>query len=697
MQNNMEKVRNIGISAHIDSGKTTLTERILFYTKRIHTIHDVKGKDGVGATMDSMELEKERGITIASAATFCEWSGHEINIIDTPGHVDFTIEVERSLRVLDGAILVLCSVGGVQSQSITVDQQMKRYKVPCLAFINKCDRSGANPERVISQLRSKLGHNAVALQMPIGLEGGFTGVIDLVSMKAFYFDGENGEKVRIEEVPVDLLPEARLKREELIDMATLFSDELTEAVLAEEAITEDIIFSALRKGTLERKITPVLLGSAYKNKGVQPLLDAVNRLLPCPSDVENTALDRDNNELPVVLASDIEKPIVALAFKLEDGQYGQLTYIRVYQGVLAKGSTIVNARTGKKVKVGRLVRMHADQMEEIEAIPAGYIGALFGIECASGDTFLSPGINLTMTSMFVPKPVISLAIAPKDNDSEIKMAKALNRFTKEDPTFKSFVDAETSETIIEGMGELHLEVYVERMRREYGAEVTTGNPRVAYRETITQRAEFNYTHKKQTGGAGQYGRVGGYVEPISDADADFIFENKIFGGSIPTQFIPACEKGFKQCLAKGPKLEFPVTGIKVVINDGAFHAVDSSDMAFQAAARGAFREGYMKAKPVVQEPIMKVVVETPTEFQGAVMGLLNQRRGIILGAQDEGAITVVEAQVPLAEMFGFSTVLRSSTQGKAQFTMEFDHYKVVPQSIAEKIAEEVAARKKSAA
>ena len=671
--------------------------------RQLFTIHDVKGKDGVGATMDSMELEKERGITIASAATFCEWSGHEINIIDTPGHVDFTIEVERSLRVLDGAILVLCSVGGVQSQSITVDQQMKRYKVPCLAFINKCDRSGANPERVVSQLRSKLGHNAVALQMPIGLEGSFTGVIDLVSMKAFYFDGENGEKVRIEETPADLLSEARLKRDELIDMASLFSDELTEAVLAEEAITEDMIFNAIRKGTLERKITPVLLGSAYKNKGVQPLLDAVNRLLPCPSDVENTALDRDNNGLPVVLVSDTEKLIVALAFKLEDGQYGQLTYIRVYQGVLAKGSTIVNARTGKKVKVGRLVRMHADQMEEIEAIPAGYIGALFGIECASGDTFLSPEINVTMTAMFVPKPVISLAIAPKDNDSEIKMAKALNRFTKEDPTFRSFVDGETNETIIEGMGELHLEVYVERMRREYSAEVTTGNPRVAYRETITQRAEFNYTHKKQTGGAGQFGRVAGYVEPISDADADaeadadFIFENKIRGGSIPTQFIPACEKGFKQCLAKGPKMEFPVTGIKVVINDGAFHAVDSSDMAFQAAARGAFREGYMKAKPVIQEPIMKVVVETPTEFQGAVMGLLNQRRGMILGAQDEGAMTVVESQAPLAEMFGFSTVLRSSTQGKAQFTMEFDHYKVVPQSIAEKIAEEAVARKKSSA
>jgi elongation factor G len=395
-----------------------------------------------------------------------------------------------------------------------------------------------------------------------------------------------------------------------------------------------------------------------------------------------------------VLQTDPEKPIVALAFKLEDGQYGQLTYIRVYQGTIAKGATIVNARTGKKVKVGRVVRMHADQMEDIDAVPAGYIGALFGIECASGDTFISPDINFTLISMFVPKPVISLAIVPKNDKSEINMSKALNRFTKEDPTFRSYVNGETNETIIEGMGELHLEVYVERMRREYGAEVTAGNPRVAYRETITKKAEFNYTHKKQTGGAGQYGRIAGYIEPA--VDADFIFENKITGGSIPTQFIPACEKGFKQCLDKGPKLEFPVTGIKIVINDGAFHAVDSSEMAFQAAARGAFREGYMMAKPVIQEPIMKVVVETPTEFQGAVMGLLNQRRGMIVGAQDEGTMTVVEAQVPLADMFGFSTVLRSATQGKAQFTMEFDNYRTVPQRIAEKIAEEAAVRKKTA-
>ena len=695
MKNDIQKVRNIGISAHIDSGKTTLTERILFYTKRIHAIHEVKGKDGVGATMDSMELEKERGITIASAATFCEWNGYEINIIDTPGHVDFTIEVERSLRVLDGAILVLCAVGGVQSQSITVDQQMKRYKVPCIAFINKCDRSGADPFRVIAQLRSKLGHNAVAMQIPIGLEIDSRGIVDLVAMKALYFDGDNGEVLRTEEIPENLLAEAKTKREELIDAASMFSDELTEAILEERDIPEDLILTAVRRGALKRELTPVFMGSAYKNKGVQPLLDAVNRLLPCPADVQNEALDRDNNEAPVILSCDPGKPIVALAFKLEDGPYGQLTYIRVYQGDLSRGVTIINARSGKKVKVGRVVRMHADQMEDIDAIPTGYIAALFGIECASGDTFISPGINLNMTSMFVPEPVISLAIVPKDNKSQINMSKALNRFTKEDPTFRTYVDNETGDTIIEGMGELHLDVYVERMKREYGAEVSTGNPRVAYRETITQRAEFNYTHKKQTGGSGQYGRVAGYVEPV--ADADFVFENEVKGGSIPTQYISAVEKGFRQCLAKGPKMEFPVTGIRVVINDGASHAVDSSDMAFQATARGAFKEGYLKAKPVIHEPIMKVVVETPTEFQGPVMGLLNQRRGMIVGAQDEGPMCVVEAQVPLGEMFGFSTVLRSSSQGKAQFTMEFALYRQVPQSIAEKIAEEVAQRKKNAA
>lgn len=695
MKNDIKNVRNIGISAHIDSGKTTLTERILFFTNRIHAIHDVKGKDGVGATMDSMDLERERGITIASAATFCEWDNKEINIIDTPGHVDFTIEVERSLRVLDGAILVLCSVGGVQSQSITVDNQMKRYGVPCIAFINKCDRSGANPDRVTDQLKDKLGHNAVALQIPIGLENSFEGVVDLIEMKAYFFDGPNGETVIVENIPDNLLSLAKSKREELIDNVSLFSDELTEAILEEGEITAAMIRDAVRKGTLKRGITPVLVGSAYKNKGVQPLLDAVNLYLPTPDDIVNEGLDRDNNETPVTLTSDNSAPTVALAFKLEDGAYGQLTYIRVYQGIIKRGDTLVNSRTGKKVKIGRLVRMHSDQMEDIEAIPAGYIGAMFGIDCASGDTFASPDINITMTSMFVPDPVISLALKPKDNKSQINMSKALNRFTKEDPTFHAYVDEETSETIIQGMGELHLEIYVERMKREYKVEVETGKPKVSYRETITRMANFDYTHKKQTGGAGQYGRVAGFIEPCEEADFEFV--NKITGGAIPTQFIPSCEKGFRACLAKGPLTDFPVTGVRITINDGSFHAVDSSDNAFQAAGRGAFQEGYAKAAPAILEPIMKVVVETPTEFQGSVMGTLNQRRGMIVGAVEEGPMTSVEALVPLSEMFGYSTVLRSSTQGKAQFTMEFNSYKPAPQSVAEIIMKEVdAARKKKA-
>ncbi len=691
METKIEKIRNIGISAHIDAGKTTLTERILFYTQKIHSIHDVKGKDGVGATMDFMELEKERGITITSAATNINWDGYEINIIDTPGHVDFTIEVERSLRVLDGAVLVLCSVGGVQSQSITVDHQMARYEVPCLAFINKCDRSGANPFRVIDQLREKLGHNAVALQLPIGLEADLTGLVDLVSMKAIYFDGDSGEILRWAEIPESMMPEVRERREALVDAASMFSDELMEAAL-EGDIPEDLLIEGIRRGVLKRELTPVLMGSAYKNKGVQPLLNAVTSYLPNPSEVKNQALDMDNNKENVTLSSKADDPLVALAFKLEDGQYGQLTYIRVYQGTLFRGAAAKNVRTGQKFKIGRVVRMHADIMEEIQTIPAGQIGALFGIDCASGDTFASPELNLSMISMFVPDPVISLAIIPKDNKSQINMSKALNRFTKEDPTFKSFTNEETGDTIISGMGELHLEVYVERMRREYNASVETGAPRVAYRETISKRSEFDYIHKKQTGGSGQYARVAGYIEPV--VGEEFIFENEVKGGSVPTQYIPACEKGFRNCMVKGPKMGFPVFGVKVVLNDGASHAVDSSDMAFQTASRAAFVEAYGKAKPVIHEPIMKVVIETPTEFQGAVMGSLNQRRGLIVGSQDEGTFSIIEAQVPLSEMFGYSTVLRSLTQGQAQFTMEFFIYKQAPQSIVDELAKNAMKEKK---
>ena len=682
MIRDLKRVRNIGISAHIDSGKTTLTERILFYTARIHKINEVRGKDGVGATMDSMELERERGITIASAATYCEWDKHNINIIDTPGHVDFTVEVERSLRVLDGVILVLCSVSGVQSQSITVDQQMKRYQVPCIAFVNKCDRSGANPAKVCVQLRDKLGHNSVLMQLPIGLEDKHEGIIDLVSMKALFFEGDHGEKVVTKDIPAHMMDDSRKAREEMVDAVSLFSEALTDAVLEEKEISDELIMDAVRTGTISRQMTPVFLGSAYKNKAVQPLLDAVVNYLPSPLDIENHAIDMDNNEEAVILESSFDKPTVALAFKLEDGQYGQLTYIRVYQGCINKGDTLINSRDGKKFKAGRLIRMHSNQMEDVEAVPAGHIGAMFGIDCASGDTFVSPQINYTLLAMHIMEPVISLSIVPKDNKAQINMSKALNRFTKEDPTFKTYVDHETGDTIIQGMGELHLEVYVERMKREYGAEVVTGQPRVAYRETITQKALFNYTHKKQTGGAGQYGRVSGFLEPC---DEDFLFANKVTGGRIPTNYIPACEHGFKACMEKGPKLEFPVTGIKVTLEDGAYHAVDSSDMAFRAAARGGFLEAYAKAKPVIKEPIMKVVIETPNEFQGSCMGLINQRRGIIQGSQEEGVMSVIESQVPLSEMFGFSTILRSATQGKAQFTMEFSAYKQVPQSVAEEI------------
>ena len=682
MKVNLDKLRNIGISAHIDSGKTTLTERILFYTQRIHAIHEVRGKDGVGAKMDSMELEKERGITIQSAATYCSWKGHAINIIDTPGHVDFTIEVERALRVLDGAVLILCSVGGVQSQSITVNRQMTRYKVPRIVFINKCDRTGANPYRVTQQVRDKLDLNAVLLQIPIGLEGDLKGVVDLVTMKALYFEGANGETIKEAEIPAELLEEAEAKREELLDAASMFSEELMEAIL-EGTPTEEMIRKAIRTGTLSLELVPVFMGSAYKNKGVQPMLDAVTEYLPTPKDIKNTALDLKKEEQEFPIKADPDAPLISLAFKLEDGRYGQLTYIRIYQGTLRKGDTIINSRDDKKVKVGRLVRMHSDEMEDIEEARAGDIVALFGIDCASGDTFTSPDISVSMSSMHVPEPVISLAILPVDNKAQVNMSKALNRFTKEDPTFRTYVDHETNETIISGMGELHLEVYIERMKREYKAEVQVGQPQVAYRETITQRADFNYTHKKQTGGSGQFGRVAGYLEPMDEGDYEFV--DQIVGGAIPREFISSCDKGFQKSLAKGSLAGAPITGVRVAINDGASHAVDSSDVAFQLAAVGAFKEGYQKARPVILEPIMKVAVEGPSEFQGAVMGSLNQRRGMIIGTVEEANYTSVEAEVPLSEMFGYSTVLRSLTQGKAEFTMEFATYKQVPKSVSEEI------------
>jgi elongation factor G len=691
MSKSLELMRNIGISAHIDSGKTTLTERILYYCKKIHAIHEVKGKDGVGATMDSMELERERGITIASAATNVTWKNHPINIIDTPGHVDFTIEVERALRVLDGAVLVLCSVGGVQSQSITVDRQLKRYNVPRLAFVNKCDRSGANPLRVKDQLCEKLGHNAVMMQLPIGLEEKLVGVVDLVTMEAIYFDDDSSDGMRTTAIPEELAEEAAKYREILLDAVSMFSDELAEACL-EGTETVEQVKDAIRKGTLSLELTPVFLGSAYKNCGVQPLLNGVLEYLPNPSEVAYTACDLDDNEKEYPITPRTTEPTIALAFKLEDGQYGQLTYIRIYQGNVKKGLELTNTRTGKRFKVGRLIRMHADSMEDIDEAPCGDIVALFGIDCASGDTFCDSSINVAMSTMFVPEPVISLAIALKDKKSEEKLSKALNRFSKEDPTFKTFVDHESNQTIIRGMGELHLEIYIERMRREYGIQIETGMPQVAYRETVSQMAKFDYTHKKQTGGSGQYGRVAGVLEPCTEKEYEFVDEIK--GGVIPNDYISSCDKGFKACLPKGKVIGFPIVGVKCTINDGNFHPVDSSDIAFQQAAIGAFWQAFDKAKPEILEPIMKVSIEGPIEFQGNILGSINQRRGIIISTTEESNFTRVDAEVPLSEMFGFSTVLRSLTQGKAEFSMEFLKYGKVPTSISEQLKKEFQEKQK---
>lgn len=683
------KVRNIGISAHIDSGKTTLSERILFYTGKIHAIHDVRGKDGVGAKMDNMELERERGITIQSAATNVSWKDYDINLIDTPGHVDFTVEVERSLRVLDGAILVLCGVAGVQSQSFTVDRQMRRYNVPRLAFVNKLDRQGANPFRVAQALREKLGHNSVMAQIPIGLEEKHVGHVDLVTMKAYYFEGDQGLNIVEKEIPADLAEDAQKYRKILIEAAADFDDSVMEKALMEEEPTIEELKGAIKKGVLSLKLTPVFCGSAYKNVGVQRLLDGVLDYLPNPVEIENVGLDQDNNEAPIVLEPDASKPLVALAFKLEEGRYGQLTYMRIYQGTLKKGEFIYNMSGQKKLKVPRIVRMNSDEMVDIEEASAGDIVALFGVDCASGDTFTDGRANITMTSMFVPNPVISLSVRPKDKTQAANFGKALNKFTKEDPTFRVSRDEESNETIISGMGELHLEVYVERMNREFKCEVVTGAPQVAYRESISLPADYDYTHKKQTGGSGQYAKVVGSIEPM-DPNSDHIYEfsNNVTGGRIPKEYIPACDKGFQEQMTKGALIGFPIVGVKVNLNDGAYHDVDSSEMAFRICAMAAFREAYMKAKPQALEPVMKVEVTAPEEFQGAVMGQINQRRGMIAGTQSQEALVTIEADVPLSEMFGYSTELRSATQGKGEFTMEFAKYAPAPRNIQEELIKE---------
>lgn len=685
----LNKVRNIGISAHIDSGKTTLSERILFYTGRIHAIHDVRGKDGVGAKMDHMELERERGITIQSAATQTRWGENIINLIDTPGHVDFTIEVERSLRVLDGAVLVLCGVAGVQSQSITVDRQMKRYNVPRVAFVNKLDRSGANPFRVTEQLREKLGHNAVMVQIPIGLEDKLEGVVDLVKMQAAYFRGDHGEKIEYTDIPDDLKEQAEEYRTRLIEAAADFDDDLGMKFLEGQTddLTEEELKRAIRKGTLSMGMTPVFCGSAYRNKGVQKLLDGVVDYLPSPDEIENYCLDLDNDEARVDLVPDPSKPLVALAFKLEDGRYGQLTYMRIYQGTLKKGEFITNSTTGKKLKVPRIVRMHSDDMEDIETAYAGDIVALFGVDCASGDTFTDGTVNMAMSSMYVPDAVISLAVRPKDKSGEANFSKALTKFRREDPTFRVHRDEESNETIISGMGELHLEVYLERMKREFKCDVVAGQPQVAYRETISQEAAYDYTHRKQTGGAGQFAKVVGKIAPLPvDSEENFQFNNNIVGGRIPKEYIPACEKGFREQMVKGPLIGFPIVKLSVDLDDGAYHDVDSSEMAFRICSMAALRQAYEKAGPIALEPLMKLEVSAPEEFQGSVMGQINQRRGMIQGTNTQEGFVTIDAEVPLSEMFGYSTDLRSVTQGKGEFTMEFSRYAPVPRNIQEELA-----------
>jgi elongation factor G len=702
---NLPKTRNIGISAHIDSGKTTLTERILFYCDMIHKIEDVRG-GGAGATMDHMELEKEKGITITSAATTVTWTGYDkkgitfaegdgkeikINIIDTPGHVDFTVEVERSLRVLDGAVLVLCSVSGVQAQSITVDRQMKRYNVPRLAFLNKMDRMGAGADKGAAELREKLNHNAVLMQIPIGAEENFNGVVDLITKQAVYFDGANGETVRLEECPADLVELMEERRATMIDEVCAFDDEIMEKYLEGNEPTEEELHKCIRAGVNSLELTPVYMGSAFKNKGVQTLLNAVARYLPSPlSCAKPTGIvEGKDGDTKITLEPDFDKDLVCMAFKITDEQFGQLTYTRVYQGTLKKGETIYNTRTKKKVRLGRMVRMNSNDRENIDSAGAGDIIAMVGIDCASGDTFVDNDdlLNVSCEGMHIPIPVIELSIRAKDKDQQAKMSKGLARFRKEDPTFHVFTDDESGETRIAGMGELHLEIYVERLKREYKADVEVGAPQVNYRETIRTEAEFDYTHKKQTGGSGQFGQVVGVIRPLTDErkereDTNFSFKNNIKGGSIPSEFIGACEKGFEDVMDKGPLAAFPLINVEVDLNDGKYHDVDSSDMAFRIASRQAMRQAIGKASAVILEPFMQVQVETPDEFQGFVIGDLSSRRGLIQGSEtNAGGETVINAQVPLSEMFGYSTDLRSGSAGKASYSMEFAEYKECPSNI----------------
>jgi len=683
----LSKIRNIGISAHIDSGKTTLSERILFYAGRIHRMQEVRGGHG-GATMDFMELERERGITITSAATQVEWRDCVFNLIDTPGHVDFTVEVERSLRVLDGAIMVLCAVGGVQSQSVTVDRQMKRYRVPRIAFVNKMDRTGADPRRVRRDMIEKLALNVVPIQLNIGAGEDFTGVIDLVAMQALSFDGARGADVVCGDIPAEYVEPAHKARAEMLDAISMYNDELMELLLDDKPIPQEMIRETIALATINRDIVPMMMGAAFKNKGIQPLMDAICDYLPSPLDRTAFARDHDNEGAEIPLNCDPQAATVAMIFKIVDESFGQLSYARVYQGRIARGGVYSNARTNKALRVGRIVRMHADDREDVgEALP-GDIVALVGVDCASGDTLCGEGVNYSLESIFVADPVISLSVIPAGSADQDRMAKSLNLFMKEDPTFRVSSDPETGETLIAGMGELHLDIYVERMRREYNANITVGTPNVSYREAPTVEAKFDYRHKKQTGGSGQYAHVVGRLMPLGDdAGTPYEFEDNVRGGRIPREYIPAVRKGFVEALKKGPLAGYEIVRCKMCLDDGTYHTVDSSEMAFRIAAIEAFRQAFGAAKPRLLEPIMAVEVETPTEYQGSVVGDLNSRRGIILATENRENYCVVRAEVPLANMFGYATIIRSLSKGMATFTMEMARYGKVPKKIADEIIE----------
>ena len=685
----LSRVRNIGISAHVDSGKTTLSERVLFYTGRIESIHEIQGRDGVGAKMDHMELERERGITITSAATSCLWKNfdndmYNINLIDTPGHVDFTIEVERALRVLDGAVMLVCGVKGVQSQTLTVDRQMTRYQVPRLIFVNKLDRSGSDPFRAIADIRKKLGLRIGAIQVPIGAEKDLLGVVDVVGRIPIFFEGEKGEKRRAGCFSSELTPSVQEHvervRAELIESLADVDDVLAEKFIEEQEITPDDIHSAIRRTTIARTFVPVLMGSAYKNKGVQTLLDAVCRYLPAPTDREYEALNIDKEERPEVLLSDSNKPFVGMAFKIQDlpGQ-GNVSYVRIYQGTLKKGDQIVDMRNRtKKMSVKRLLRMHSSEVKDIVVAGAGDIVGVTGIEVDSGATISDGKLPFVMTTMFVPDPVVSLSIKLADRQGDpTKFTKALNRFRREDPTFRVFFDDQTKETIISGMGELHLEVYAERIRREYGLHVTTGEPKVNYRETITARGEFEYTHKKQTGGRGQFAKIAGYMEPSDDEAV--VFVNQFSDPSFSQGFFNAIQKGFIECGSKGLLTGSPCIGMKIVMTDGKAHEVDSSELAFKLAAQGCFEEGFFAAGPRILEPIMKVQVYAPIESQTQVITSLTTRQGAITDAAAVSTETcLVEAAVPLRTMFGYISDLRAVTQGHGEYSMEFSEYAPMP-------------------